>query len=87
MSADRVSQLNEFAKGKHPGMIGVEIPSCAPELVTGRLPVTEVVVPGTGFLWAPVVIALADWLCAGGIGGHLPEGASITTRLPAGAGR
>jgi len=79
MSADRVSQLNEFAKSKHPGMIGVEILSCAPELVTGRLPVTEAVVSGTGFLWAPVVIALADWLCACGIGGHLPEGASFTT--------
>jgi len=79
MSAGRVAQLNEFARSKHPGMVGVEVLSCDPELVTGRLPVTEAVVSGTGFLWAPVVVTLADWLCACGIGGHLPEGTSFTT--------
>jgi uncharacterized protein (TIGR00369 family) len=79
VSADRVAELNEFARTRHPGLIGIEVLSCAPELVTGRLPVTEPLVAGTGFLWAPVVIALADWLCACGIGPHLPSGASFTT--------
>lgn len=79
MSADRVARLNEFARTKHPGMVGVEILTCTPELVTGRLLVTDAVVSGTGFLWAPVIITLADWLCACGIGDHLPEGASFTT--------
>lgn len=79
MSDERVRGLNEFASKKHPGMVGVEILSCEAELVTGRLDVTEEVVAGTGFLWAPVVITLADWLCAAGIGESLPEGAGFTT--------
>ena len=79
MSSERVRELNEFASDRHPGMVGVEVLSLEPELVTGRVPVTQPLVAGTGFLWAPVVITLADWLCAAGIGQHLPEGASFTT--------
>lgn len=79
MSSERVARLNEFARGKHPGLVGVEILSCEPDLVTGRLDVTEAVIAGTGYLWAPVVITLADWLCAAGIGESLPEGSSFTT--------
>jgi 1,4-dihydroxy-2-naphthoyl-CoA hydrolase len=79
VSAERVAYLNEFASKKHPGLVGVEVLSCEPDLVTGRLPVTETLVAGTGFLWAPVVITLADWLCACGIGAHLPQGVSFTT--------
>jgi uncharacterized protein (TIGR00369 family) len=74
-----VKQLNEFASRKHPGIVGIEVLSVEPDLVTGRLDVTEEVVAGTGFLWAPVVITLADWLCACGIGPSLPEGAGFTT--------
>lgn len=79
MSRERVDWLNDFARGKHPGLVGIEILSCEPELVTGRFEVTDELVAGTGFLWAPVVITLADWLCAAGMGLHLPEGASFTT--------
>lgn len=79
MSEERVAYLNDFARERHPGLVGVEILSCEPGLVTGRLPVSEPLVAGTGYLWAPVVITLADWLCACGIGGQLPEGASFTT--------
>lgn len=79
MSADRVRRLNEFARDRHPGLCGVEVLQCEPELVTGRLDVKRELVAGTGFLWAPVVITLADWLCACGTGADLPEGASFTT--------
>ena len=79
MSADRVRELNDFAREKHPGIVGVEVLTCEPELVTGRLDVTEELVAGTGYLWAPVVMTLADWLCACGIGYSLPEGAGFTT--------
>lgn len=79
MSAERVRDLNEFASDRHPGLVGVEILSVEPEMVTGRVPVTQSLVAGTGFLWAPIVITLADWLCAAGIGQHLPEGSSFTT--------
>lgn len=79
MSDERVASLNEFASRKHPGMVGIEILSCEADLVTGRLPVTDEVVAGTGFLWAPVIVTLADWLCAAGMGPNLPTGASFTT--------
>lgn len=79
MSAERVARLNEFAKNKHPGMVGIELDVCEPELVTGKMTVTEHVVAGTGFLWAPVVITLADWLCAAGMSPNLKPGESFTT--------
>ena len=60
-------------------MVGVEILTCEPNEVTGRMPVTEPVVSGTGFLWAPVVITLADWLCSCGPGTSLPAGVGFTT--------
>jgi len=41
--------------------------------------VTERLIAGTGVLWAPVVVALADALCAAGAGANVPEGASFTT--------
>jgi len=77
---DRVRELNDFARPKHPGMVGVEITSCTKEAVTGQLVVREDCVAGTGYLWAPVVITLADWLCAAGTPMHYREGArSFTT--------
>ncbi len=79
MTTDRVKSLNEFASKKHPGQVGVEIETCEADLVTGKLTVTEPVIAGTGFLWAPVVITLADWLCAAGMGPNLKEGESFTT--------
>jgi uncharacterized protein (TIGR00369 family) len=79
MSLDRVKRANDFARDRHPGLVGVEVLSCDADLVTGRLPVTRELVAGTGFLWAPVVITLADWLCAVGMGPNLAEGASFTT--------
>ena len=41
--------------------------------------VTRELVAGTGFLWAPVIVTLADWLCACGMGPNLPEDVSFTT--------
>lgn len=79
MTSERVAYLNEFARDRHPGIVGIEVLTCEPELVTGRLEVRRELVAGTGFLWAPVVVTLADWLCACGIGPNLPEGASFTT--------
>lgn len=79
---DRVAQdLNEFGKDRLPGLLGMEILSCTPNLVTGRIPVTPPLIAGTGFLWAPVVIALADTLCAYGAGQNQPEGAQSFTTI------
>jgi 1,4-dihydroxy-2-naphthoyl-CoA hydrolase len=41
--------------------------------------VTEKLIAGTGFLFAPVVVALADGCAALGCGGNIPDGASFTT--------
>ncbi len=79
MSDERVKRANDFARERHPGLVGVEVLACEPDLVTGRLPVTQPLVAGTGFLWAPVIITLADWLCAVGTGANIPQGASFTT--------
>jgi len=79
VSDEHVQQLNDFARDRHPGLCGVEIMVCEPDLVTGRLPVTRELVAGTGFLWAPVIVTLADWLCAAGTGANIPEGSSFTT--------
>ena len=78
-SEQRVARLNEFARSRHPGLVGVEVVTCELDRVVGRLEVTAPLVAGTGYLWAPVVITLADWLCACGMGPNIPEGAAFTT--------
>jgi uncharacterized protein (TIGR00369 family) len=79
MDEDRVTRLNEFARERHPGMVGVEVLTCEPHEVTGRLDVRPELVAGTGYLWAPVVVTLADWLCACGTPLHMGEDALFTT--------
>jgi uncharacterized protein (TIGR00369 family) len=77
---DRARHLNDFGRDRLPGLLGLEILTCTAERVTGRIPVTPPLIAGTGFLWAPVVIALADTLCAYGAGENMPAGArSFTT--------
>jgi len=79
MSEDRVQRLNEFARDRHPGLVGVEVLRCEPEEVTGRLVVRRDLVAGTGFLWAPVIVTLADWLVACGTPLHTGPDDLFTT--------
>jgi 1,4-dihydroxy-2-naphthoyl-CoA hydrolase len=62
-------------------LLGIEIHHDGPdEYPLARLTVGHDLIAGTGFLWAPVVITLADALCAFGVNHHWPEGAkSFTT--------
>jgi 1,4-dihydroxy-2-naphthoyl-CoA hydrolase len=77
---EKARWLNEFGRERLPGLLGLEILSCSAERVTGRVPITPPLIAGTGFLWAPVVIALADTLCAYGAGEARPkESQSFTT--------
>lgn len=78
-ATDRVRDLNDFFADRVPGMFGIEITSCDDVGCEGRLTVSEKLIAGTGFLFAPVVVGLADILCAFGTSPHLPEGASFTT--------
>ncbi len=80
MGTDRAAELNAFGRARLPGLLGLEILRCESQVVTGRIPVTAPLIAGTGYLWAPVVIALADTLCAYGAGENRPPGAqSFTT--------
>jgi uncharacterized protein (TIGR00369 family) len=62
-------------------LLGIEIPDAEDQAdPVARLTVTHSLIAGTGFLWAPVVLTLADALCAFGVSRHWPDGAkSFTT--------
>jgi uncharacterized protein (TIGR00369 family) len=80
IGAEGVRRFNEEAPwGRFPSMIGLEVLQVEREVVRGRLETTEQLIAGTGYLWAPVVIGLADALCAAGTGANLPDGATFTT--------
>jgi uncharacterized protein (TIGR00369 family) len=71
-----VEKMNDWNKGKLPGLLGVQIVSVEPGRVRGRLEVRPDIVAHTGFLSAPTVIGLADTLCAYGVSTKWPEGAN-----------
>ncbi|MBY0275637.1 PaaI family thioesterase [Candidatus Binatia bacterium] len=62
-----------------PGQLGCVFDHAASDLVLGHIDVTPNLIAGTGFLFAPAVIALADTCAAIGCGNTIPEGASFTT--------
>src|SRR4051794_22715343 len=62
-----------------PGQLGCVFDHVERDLVIGHLEVTTPLIAGTGFLFAPAVIALADTCAAVGCGAHLVEGESFTT--------
>lgn len=62
-----------------PGQLGCVFDHSALDLVVGHIDVTPNLIAGTGFLFAPAVIALADTCAAIGCGNTIPEGASFTT--------
>ena len=55
MTDDRVAMLNDFAKDRHPGLVGIEVLSCEANLVTGRLPMS---VLGRDSSFNPTVVRL-----------------------------
>ena len=58
-------------------LLGIEIPEAGKDAdPVARLTVTHPLIAGTGFLWAPVVLTLADALCAFGVSHHWPEDAT-----------
>ncbi|MEZ5244549.1 MAG: PaaI family thioesterase [Acidimicrobiales bacterium] len=74
-----VAELNAFFGPLAPGLHGVVFDEATDERVVGHIDVTAPLIAGTGFLFAPAVISLADTLCAAGCGNHIPEGHSFTT--------
>lgn len=61
-------------------LLGIQIDESAEELA-GSFTVTHDLIAGTGYLWAPVVVTLADALCAFGVSRHWPPGAASFTTV------
>jgi 1,4-dihydroxy-2-naphthoyl-CoA hydrolase len=69
----------EFFGPLVPGQLGCIFDHSAKDLVVGHIDVTEKLIAGTGFLFAPALVALADTCAAIGCGNNIPDGASFTT--------
>jgi len=75
----QAKRSTEFFQPLVPGQLGCVFDHVEPTLVIGHLDVTPPLIAGTGFLFAPAVIALADTCAAVGCGANLSEGQSFTT--------
>jgi uncharacterized protein (TIGR00369 family) len=63
-------------------LLGIDVPMPDEDRdMVARLTVSHSLIAGTGYLWAPVVIAMADALCAFGVSRHWPDGARSFTTL------
>lgn len=63
-------------------LLGIEITGEG-EQTSARLTVHHDLIAGTGYLWAPVVVGIADALCAFGVSRHWPEHATSFTTIEA----
>jgi len=72
-------EMTSFFAERVPGQLGCVFDHAARELVVGHIDVTDNLIAGTGFLFAPAIVALADTCAAIGCGSNIPEGASFTT--------
>jgi uncharacterized protein (TIGR00369 family) len=75
----RARRMNDFFGPLVPGQMGCVFDHAGADLVLGHIDVTETLIAGTGFLFAPAIIALADTCAAIGCGANIPQGASFTT--------
>lgn len=78
-ATEQARRSTEFFAPLVPGQLGCVFDHVEPALVVGHLDVTEPLIAGTGFLFAPAVIALADTCAAIGCGANLPGGETFTT--------
>jgi len=74
-----IDGLNEFFGALAPGLHGVVFDEALADRVVGHIDVVPQLIAGTGFLFAPAIISLADTLCAAGCGANIPEDSSFTT--------
>jgi 1,4-dihydroxy-2-naphthoyl-CoA hydrolase len=63
-------------------LLGIEIIGEG-EQTSARLTVRHDLIAGTGYLWAPVVVGIADALCAFGVSRHWPDDAARFTTVEA----
>jgi 1,4-dihydroxy-2-naphthoyl-CoA hydrolase len=72
-------RMTDFFGPLVPGQLGCVFDHAGPDLVVGHIDVTPNLIAGTGFLFAPAIIALADTCAAIGCGRAIPEEANFTT--------
>jgi len=75
----RARRATEFFASRVPGQLGCIFDHSDADLVVGHIDVTANLIAGTGFLFAPAVIALADTCAAIGCSNNIPAGRSFTT--------
>jgi uncharacterized protein (TIGR00369 family) len=75
----RARWATEFFAPRVPGQLGCVFDHSDEALVLGHIDVTENLIAGTGFLFAPAVITLADTCAAIGCGNNIAKGSSFTT--------
>jgi uncharacterized protein (TIGR00369 family) len=77
--AEQARRMTEFFRPLVPGQLGCVFDHADDDLVIGHIDVSEKLIAGTGYLFAPAVIALADTCAAIGCDATIPDGASFTT--------
>jgi len=75
----RARDVTAFFRNLVPGQLGCIFDHAAADLVVGHIEVTPNLIAGTGYLFAPAVVALADTCAAIGCRATIDEGASFTT--------
>lgn len=75
----RAREVTEFFASRVPGLLGCVFDEASADVVVGHIDVTEKLIAGTGYLFAPAVVALADTCAAIGCGANLSEGETFTT--------
>jgi uncharacterized protein (TIGR00369 family) len=78
-ATDEARRMTEFFGPLVPGQLGCVFDTATKDLVEGHIDVTDNLIAGTGFLFAPAVIALADTCAAIGCGLNLADEDSFTT--------
>ena len=78
-AARRAREVTEFFGPRVPGQLGCVFDHAAPDVVIGHIDVTDNLIAGTGYLFAPAVVALADTCAAIGCGANIAEGETFTT--------
>ncbi len=76
---ERARRMTELFGPLVPGQLGCVFDHAGDDLVIGHIEVSDTLIAGTGYLFAPAVIALADTCAAIGCGNTIPDGASFTT--------
>lgn len=71
--------MTKFFGPRVPGQMGCVFDRATRDLVIGHIDVTENLIAGTGFLFAPAIIALADTCAAIKCGDNIADDESFTT--------